>query len=278
MLGFKQLVFTLYFLLNLTSCSKDNSNPVAAVSNENSDTTALSSSNSSNSNDETTESSSTIVGDGVPSVFTKIYGASDIYIEDSNIIIKVTGIPDHKSPYFNTSDNMYEDYNGTNLNFNLNPNKITGFDFTYKIPLNPKKSNTSNPTALGSIGVSINGVSFFNQYAGPNNQPLTNEINSFDQYNGHPQPQGVYHYHIEPLYLTNKFGSNSLLGFLLDGFPVYGPEENDTKITNDDLDEFHGHSHSTEEYPDGIYHYHITDQDPYINGSGYYGSPGTVTN
>ena len=85
--------------------------------------------------------------------------------------------------------------------------------------------------------------------------------------------------HISPFFVgLNKVGSNSLLGFLLDGFPVYGPEENDTKITNDDLDEFHGHSHSTEEYPDGIYHYHITDQDPYINGSGYYGSPGTVTN
>ena len=193
MLRIKQQLFTLYFLLNLTSCSKDNSNPVTTDSNENSDTTALFSSNSSNSNDETTESSSTIIGDGVPSVFTKIYGASDIYIEDSNVIIKVNGIPDHKSPYFNTSNNMYEDYNGSNLNFNLNPNKITGFDFTYKIPLNPKKSDKSNPTALGSIGVSINGVSFFNQYAGPNNQPLTNEINSFDQYNGHPQPQGVYH-------------------------------------------------------------------------------------
>ena len=67
-------------------------------------------------------------------------------------------------------------------------------------------------------------------------------------------------------------------GFLLDGFPVYGPEENDSRITNDDLDEFHGHSHATEDYPDGIYHYHITDKDPYINGSGYYGSPGTVSN
>ena len=85
-------------------------------------------------------------------------------------------------------------------------------------------------------------------------------------------------HHIEPIYLTNKVGSNSLLGFLLDGFPVYGPEENDSRITNDDLDEFHGHSHATEDYPDGIYHYHITDKDPYINGSGYYGSPGTVSN
>ena len=71
MLRFKQLLFTLYFLLNLTSCSKDNSNAVAAVSNENSDTTVESSSNSSNSNDETTESSSTFIGDGVPSVFNK---------------------------------------------------------------------------------------------------------------------------------------------------------------------------------------------------------------
>ena len=73
MLRIKQLLFTLYFLLNLTSCSKDNSNPVAADSNENSYTTAESSTNSSNSNDETTESSSTFIGDGVPSVFTKIY-------------------------------------------------------------------------------------------------------------------------------------------------------------------------------------------------------------
>jgi hypothetical protein len=33
----------------------------------------------------------------------------------------------------------------------------------------------------------------------------------------------------------------------------------------------------TPEYPNGIYHYHITAADPYINGSGYYGTPGTVS-
>jgi hypothetical protein len=55
---------------------------------------------------------------------------------------------------------------------------------------------------------------------------LTNEINSFDQYNGHPQMQGGYHYHIEPTYLTAQNGKHVLLGFLLDGFPVYGPLEN----------------------------------------------------
>ena len=116
----------------------------------------------------------------------------------------------------------------------------------------------------------------FNQ-AGTNNQPLTNEINSFDQYAGHPQNQGVYHYHLEPTYLTSNKGQDALLGFLLDGFPVYGPFENDVKITNENLDEYHGHSHITPDYPNGIYHYHITDTDPYINGNGYYGSPGTVS-
>jgi hypothetical protein len=67
------------------------------------------------------------------------------------------------------------------------------------------------------------------------------------------------------------------MGFLLDGFPVYGPEENGERVTNSDLDEYHGHNHKTADYPDGIYHYHITDADPYINGSGYFGTPGTVT-
>ena len=35
---------------------------------------------------------------------------------------------------------------------------------------------------MGPIGVSLNGVPFYNQYAG-GGAPLSNEINSFDQYN-----------------------------------------------------------------------------------------------
>ena len=118
---------------------------------------------------------------------------------------------------------------------------------------------------------------FFNQYAGPN-QPLTNEINSFDQYLGHPQNSGQYHYHIEPKFLTDSFGEDAFLGLLSDGFPVYGPVENDKTITNADLDDYHGHTGVTPDFPDGIYHYHITNEDPYLNGSAYYGTPGNITN
>ena len=124
------------------------------------------------------------------------------------------------------------------------------------------------------IGVSVNGVVFYNQYAGPNNQALTNEINSFDQFLGHPQNSGQYHYHVEPTYLTSQFGNDAFLGLLADGFPVYGPVENGKTITNSDLDAYHGHTSATADFPNGIYHYHITlNEDPYINGNGFYGTP-----
>ena len=64
---------------------------------------------------------------------------------------------------------------------------------------------------------------------------------------------------------------------MLDGFPVYGPEENGRRVTNADLDAYHGHVGPTADYPNGIYHYHITDEDPYINGSGFFGTAGTVS-
>jgi hypothetical protein len=225
--------------------------------------------------DETTPDDDTEITE-LPSVYQKIYGASDIYLEGDFVVIKTNGTPDHKSPYY-TDASKYEDYNGTNPDWNQNPNTISSLNFTFKIPLNPVKASNNAATPLGVMGVSLNGVAFFNQYAGPNNQALTSEINSFDQYNGHPQQQGVYHYHIEPLYLTSTKGKDVLLGFLLDGFPVYGVTENGVAVDNSDLDEFHGHTHATADYPNGIYHYHITNAAPYINGNGFYGTAGTVT-
>ena len=244
-------VFAL-FLFFLTSCGGSDNNPIMT--------------------EEATEENE------VPEIYQKIYNASDIYLEGDFVVIQVNGVPDHNSPYFDASDSRNEAYNGTNPAFVLNPNRIDlNANFTYKIPLNPAPAANPRPTRLGSIGVALNGVSFYNQYAGPNNLPLTNEINSFDQYNGHPQGVGEYHYHVEPTYLTQNQGNNVLLGFLLDGFPVYGPFENGVRVVNSLLDEYHGHEHVTANYPEGIYHYHITDADPYINGSGYYGTAGTVT-
>ncbi len=255
-------------LLTIVSCSKtsDTVTPTTTTTTSTTATTPVA-------------STTTAVGTGVPDVYKKIYGASEIYVEGTNIVIKTTGRPDHKSPYYKGTaweSTLYEAYNGTNKSFTQNPNTIKELSLTFKIPMNPAVDANHTATSLGATGVSLNGVSFFNQYAAMN-APLTNEINGFDQYGGHPQQQGQYHYHVEPTYLTTKKGKDVLLGFLLDGFPVYGPTEAGKTIATADLDKYHGHTAKTSDYPNGIYHYHITAEDPYISGTGYYGKPGTVT-
>ena len=202
-----------------------------------------------------------------------------MYIDGNYLVIKTTGLPDHKSPYYEGTQwaaTKYEAYNGNNPDWHINPNRIAESDATYRIPLNPTESSDHQATPLGPIGVAVNGVAIFNQYAAMES-PLTSEVNSFDQYGGHPQQQGTYHYHIEPFYITAQKGKDALIGFLLDGFPVYGPEENGKVISNADLDAYHGHFGPTADYPNGIYHYHVTSTDPYINGNGFYGKPGTVS-
>ena len=202
-----------------------------------------------------------------------------IEINANSVVFNTNDLPDHKSPYYLDTEwesELYELYNGTNPQFNLNPNRIAEQNITFTIPLFPEESSNHRATNLGPIGIARNGVVFFNQYAA-GNSPLTNEINSFDQYLGHPAGMGNYHYHVEPTYLTEQFGNNVFLGLLADGFPVYGPFENGSEVTNNNLDEFHGHLGATVDFPDGIYHYHVTSQDPYINGNGYFGTPGNIS-
>lgn len=218
----------------------------------------------------------------VPTVYSKIYGAKSITNDGTFITIKTNGVPDHKSAYYPTTNALYEAYSGTTFGggtFTQNPNTIATQNFTFKIPVNPTIATNHSATPLGAIGVALNGVALYNQYAGPNNQVLTSEINSFDKYYGHPTATSQYHYHVEPLYLTTvKSTKSGLMGFLLDGFPVYGPqEENGTVVKSSSLDVYHGHTHATVDFPNGTYHYHFTSDAPYLNGNGYYGTPGTVT-
>lgn len=221
----------------------------------------------------------------VPAVYLKIYGATSITNDGTFITIKTSDQPDHKSAYWPTANPQYEAFNPsvnspsyTGGAFMKAPNTISTQTITLKIPVNPIVAATHAATPMGTIGIALNGVPFFNQYAA-GGAALTGEVNGFDQAWGHPQQSGMYHYHVEPYFLTTvKAGATKwgLMGFLLDGFPVYGPkEENNTDPIG--LDVYHGHTHVTADFSTGIYHYHITNTAPYINGNGFYGTPGTVT-
>jgi hypothetical protein len=214
-------------------------------------------------------------GQDITPILAHFAASVEITVANGQVVLRSDGVPDHESPYFSNGDSRWTAYDGSNGNFRLNPNRIAEQQFVVRIPSEAAEATVHSATPLGAIGIAVNGVAIFNQYAGPS-RPLTFEIDSFDQYNGHPQQTGVYHYHVEPLHLTLDSG-DALVGVLLGGFPVYGPMEGGAVVSNSDLDEFHGHLGVTADFPDGIYHYHVTAQDPYINGSGFYGTPGSVS-
>ncbi len=204
----------------------------------------------------------------------RFVGAARARIDGGYLVVTSDSLPDHGSPYFR--DTRYESYRyeatqGARPRFRQSPGVIEARQMVFRIPLEPQVlQGPPMRTPMGPMGVALNGVPFFNQYAG-GGAPLSHEAVSFDQYNGHPSPDGMYHYHVEPYALTHRFGRDALLGFLLDGHPVYGPLENGRMVSNADLDECHGHAHATRDYPDGVYHYHTTAEAPYIAGAGFRG-------
>lgn len=202
--------------------------------------------------------------------------AVTVTYDEDWVTITTKDLPDHKSMYYGANDPLYEAYREpNNPDFKKNPGSIGEQNIVFKLPRYPEEATNKESPGLGPMGVAINSVVFFNQGAAPGDD-IFEEVNTFDQYEGHPAGD-QYHYHIEPVWLTELKGSDAFMGFLLDGFPVYGTVENGEEITNDDLDDYHGHFGVTADFPNGIYHYHITEEYPWINGDGYYGVVGSKT-
>jgi hypothetical protein len=202
-----------------------------------------------------------------PAIYGKFVSTVRVSYDGTTVSLTTNDLPDHKSPYWGVGNANYE---APQAGMQVNPNSIASQNITLRVPGSPAKA-TASDTPLGPIGIATNGVVLFNQYAA-GRTPLTNEIFSFDRYNGHPSPSNQYHYHVEPLWLTAQ-GKAVFVGVLLDGFPVYGPVDSGGATPN--LDTCNGHVGVTPDYPAGIYHYHITSAPPYISGC-FYGAAGTV--
>lgn len=142
----------------------------------------------------------------------------------------------------------------------------------------PVYADTATDTDLGRIGVAISGANIFNDYENADRSVVAMDDNVIhdhaaflDECNGHPLADGTnYHYHGIPVCITVDLdveGEHSyMLGVLEDGFPVYANQDlNGVIIGDDDLDDCSGHFGATPEFPDGIYHYHLTaDNAPYM--------------
>jgi hypothetical protein len=148
------------------------------------------------------------------------------------------------------------------------PQPYTGSN-AWQIPVTPKVAEhpVSARTSLytGAIALAANGVPIFNALNNRGDDAFL--YGELDKWGGHAGRADDYHYHVAPLHLQGKVGSNRPIAWALDGFPIYGETEPDGSAMKK-LDEYNGHFDSS-----GAYHYHGTRTYPYING----GLRGVVT-
>jgi hypothetical protein len=117
------------------------------------------------------------------------------------------------------------------------------------------------------IGIALNGVPIFSGLDAGGNDAVAHEIQ--DSCNGHPQEDGMYHYHGPSSCIPGAEKANTLVGYALDGFGIYSDiDENGNQMNNSDLDECHGTT--SEILWDGkkvvMYHYVMTQEYPYSIG------------
>ena len=192
------------------------------------------------------------------------------------------------------------------------PNPLTGATEHYEIPRNPQYAEqTTSIPLLGVAGFAVNGLPFFgpNEAAQPADEaygdPVYNGL--MDACLGHTSP-GEYHYHsmsvkcLDENSLVSEPWMNAdpaadkaspVIGWALDGFPIYGPIEcadaacastvtlqsgydkvGDPKSHAWDAYQWGAHADDPKHLdacnghkgPNGDYHYHATETFPYILG------------
>ena len=187
-----------------------------------------------------------------------------IVVSAGNRSLTGNGLPDHVTGVYPIASSS-EAYV-----YDKNPNSIGSDNFDYTIPASPQIADEPTCLSLGPIGVALSGGVFLNALDADIRDAVANEI--FDECEGHPAQAGTYHYHHgSPCIDTGQEGDHSqLAGYALDGFGIYGPlGELGVTVTNDDLDECHGHSGPvplTDGSSATAYHYHLNEEFPYTLG------------
>jgi hypothetical protein len=148
----------------------------------------------------------------------KVYGTKTVVtISDNKRLMSTNGLPNHTTGTFPNAGN---------------PNTISAQNLKYSFPLNPVY--TGKAKWAREPGVAVNGVKFEpetaeafvcetgERYRIEAFQTLVNL--GLDSNHAHVQPTGAYHYHAAPIGLINLLDKGEdliLVGFALDGFPIY---------------------------------------------------------
>ena len=107
------------------------------------------------------------------------------------------------------------------------PNTLSAQEWNWSVPLNPvkAKSVSSIKNVLGTIGFTVSGLPIYGPTEGPQpaaeafGDPVYNKI--LDTCGGHTGPAREYHHHAITLVQQCNLSKQKILGYALDGFPIY---------------------------------------------------------
>lgn len=144
------------------------------------------------------------------------YDVQEVFYSDDNVFIQSTGIPE----YLTTIDAW-------------KPSVINQM-WSFEIPRTLTTKTDKTSTRFGSIGVLINGVPLFNFKNGQsfkglkiwNDNTVISLKSLYDNHNGIVTPNGEYVHTHSPISLYDELNTTEhspLLGYALDGCPIYGP-------------------------------------------------------
>jgi hypothetical protein len=214
-MNFKFITVLALATLAISSCKEDDDTP---------DTTGETYCNSTAAFDQFNSASVTIS-----------YNGDDVTIES-------TALPNHTSPYWETSNSLYISPVVADASL-MSPGTINTGSYTLTVPLCPSIASSTSSTGLGAIGISVTGVPIYNDQEGPNVALSAQVASGFDYAGGHNGPTG-YHYHLEssdvPENTVLSHDDSALIGIMQDGFLLYGRKDTNGSYPTD-LDQSGGH-------------------------------------
>ena len=232
----------------------------------------------------------TQIADDAPEFFRRYFRCVTISVTATDVIISTNGLPPHRSNYYDDTSPNHEPFDTSRgAQYRANPNRVREHNVAFMIPLTPVSRgltvtadlvdgqvNTNNSEyPMGAAGVALDSVVIFNPMAAPGDD-IENEKYTFDAYNAHPPPNGMYHYHTVskgPLEVlvrngvsatsTPGSGSPEVYGIMCDGTVVLGCTELDgSELDNASLDAQGGHRHDLSDGDGAVlltdrYHTHL---------------------
>lgn len=180
---------------------------------------------------------------------------SVVYTSKS-VVVRSTGVPDGS---FGPFPNAY------------NKHSVKSQNYVFAFPRQPVAQTTTTALPMDTpIGIMLNGVPFFSaksdSYGADVMSSASPALLLMDKCNGLVDSGGDYRYYASPDCLLSDLKANEvnkpspLIGYAFDGFPLYGPYNEDGALPKD-LDECNGRIGY-----DGTYRYHVTFTFPYLIG------------